>query len=226
MQPNSPYSPYAQAPNQYQAPNAYGAPMAAPAMYRQNVFVPYGATAGPLVSPTLRKLKLTFGIAQLVAMFGGIILLVAGGAIGDDVGGVIAVIGGIMLALWYMLLFASAITNAFWMHRFWSWVPPDQRYTSMWKKYISPGTAVGFMFVPYFNIYWLFVVYLGLPEIMERMRVQYPCSKPPAKNIALVTLIVSMLFFPAAPFLQYMFAKHLEGMAAEMQGRMQGAPAV
>lgn len=58
---------------------------------------------------------------------------------------------------------------------------------------------------------------------MERMRVQYPCSKGPAKTLAILALVIPMVFFPAGPLLQYMFAKHIEEMAAEMQARMPGA---
>jgi hypothetical protein len=217
---------YAAAGNPYaqqQYPNPYAA--GAGPMYRQNVFVPYGATAGPLVGPTLRKLKLGLGITQIVAMLIGFTMLIVGGAIGQDAGAILALVGTLVLTLWYLLIFGAAIVNVIWLYQYWNWIPPDQRYTSMWKKYISPGTAVGFMFIPYFNIYWMFVVYLGIAEILERMRVQYPASRGPAKNLALMALIVPIVFFPAAPFLQYMFAKHVEEMAGDMHRQMQGAAA-
>ena len=73
MQP--PHNPYGQQGSYGQQPyapaNPYAAPAAAPAMYRQNVFVPHGVTAGPLVGPTLRKVKLATGIAQLLALIVG-----------------------------------------------------------------------------------------------------------------------------------------------------------
>jgi hypothetical protein len=192
-------------------------------MYRQNVFVPHGASAGPLPAPALRKWKLAAGIGQIVTLLIGTVMFVAGMAIGDDGGGAVAAGGMAFFGLFYLLLLAYGIVNMVWIYKFWSWIPPEQRYTSMWKKYISPGTAVGFMFIPYFNIYWMFVINLGLADIMERLRVQYPSSKGPAKTLAILAIVVPMVFFPAGPFLQYMFAKHLEEMAAEMQARMGGA---
>lgn len=192
-------------------------------MYRQNVFVPHGHTAGPLVGPTLRKIKLAAGIGQLLTMFVGFGLIFAGNAVRGDEGSALVIAGVLLIGLWYVLLIAYGIVNAIWLYKFWSWIPPDQRYTSMWKKYISPGMAIGFMFVPYFNMYWMFVVYLGIPDIMERLRVQYPCSKGSARTLAILALVISIVFFPAGPFLQYMFAKHVEEMAAEMQARMMGA---
>jgi hypothetical protein len=213
--------PYAQPP--YAPANPYAPP--GPAMYRQNVFVPHGVTAGPLVGSTLRKVKLALGIAQVVTLIAGIVLLVVGATMGDDDGSVVMAVGMGVFGLWYLLLLGYGITNMIWVYQFWSWIPPEQRHTSMWKKYISPGAAIGFMFIPYFNIYWMFVVYLGIADIMERLRVQYPTSKGPAKTLAIVALVVPMVFFPAGPFLQYFFAKHVEEMAAEMQARMNGAVA-
>ena len=69
----------------------------------------------------------------------------------------------------------------------------------------------------------MFVIYLGIADIMERMRVQYPCSKGPAKTMAIMSIVIPMVFFPAGPFLQYFFAKHVEDMAREMHARMMGA---
>jgi preprotein translocase subunit SecG len=221
MQP--PHNPWGQPPPQpYAHANPYAAP--GPAMYRQNVFVPPGTVSEPLVKPTLRKLKLAAGIGQIVTMVVGIVFFVVGAIMSSDGGGdagqVFMILGAVTFGFWYLLVFAAAIANMIWIYKFWSWIPPEQRHTNMWKKYISPGMAIVCMFIPYFNIYWMFVIYLGIADIMERLRVQYPSSKGPAKNLALVTLIVPIVFFPAGPFLQYMFAKHVEEMAAEMQARM------
>lgn len=221
MQP--PFNPYSAQPPYGQQPYAGPNPYAAPQMYRQNVFVPHGASAGPLVGPVLRRVKLAMGIAQIVTMIAAVAFIILGSVMGGDDGGAFAVGGMGLFGLWYLLFFGYAIVNMIWLYQFWSWIPPEQRHTSMWKKYISPGTAVGFMFIPYFNLYWMFVVYLGMADIMERLRVQYPSSKGPAKTLAILTLVIPLVFFPAGPFLQYFFAKHIEEMAKEMQSRMLGA---
>ena len=219
--PPSPYAQqgYAQQGYAHAGPHAYGAPGQ---LYRQNVFVPQGATAGPLVGPTLRKMKLATGIAQLMALFVGIVLLVTGViARGNDSEILLALAAG-FAGLWYLVLCAYSIVNLIWLYKFWSWIPPEERHTNLWKKYISPGTAIGFMFIPYFNIYWMFVVYLGIADIMERLRVQYPSRKGSAKTLAIVTTVIPFVFFPAGPFLQFVFAKHVEEMAREMHARMTG----
>ena len=224
MQPNGPWQPPYQQPQQQQAwgqqPGYIADPYGPQAlMYRENAFVPYGATAGPLPNPVFKKIKLALGIGQIVALLGSVGLMIGGAVIGED-GAPLALVGGAGLGLWYLLLIAHFVLTMMWFHAFWSWVPPEQRWTSMWKKYISPGTFIGFMFIPYFNIYWLFVTYLGLADVMERMRVQYPTNKPPAKTLAIVAIVGGMLFFPVAPFLQYFFQKHLEDMARDMTHTM------
>ncbi len=194
--------------------------IAANPYYRQNLFVPPGAAAGPVPSPTLRKVKLACGIVQIVTLIAAIGCFVAGAAIGGDDGGAFVAIGMVIFSLLYVVLIAYGIMNMIWLYKIWSWIPPEQRHTKMWKKYISPGTALGFMFIPYFNIYWMFVIYLGLCDIFERMQVAYPTSKPSPRNLALMTLIIPIVFFPAGPFMHYFFDTHVEGLALEMQARM------
>jgi hypothetical protein len=222
QQPHDPYGAFQPAPAQPQYP--YGPPpgQAHQPLYRQNGFVPPGASTSPLLGSGLRRAKLALGIVQTVLGLGGVALLVSGAVVGpeEDAGSLLMALGGGLFAFWYLALMAYGIIGMVWTYKFWSWIPPEQRHTSMWKKYISPGQALGFMFIPYFNIYWMFVVYLGIADILERMRVAYPTSRGPAKNLALLRLLVPFVFFPAGPFLDYFFDKHVEGMAADMQARM------
>lgn len=211
MQPRDPHAPY--------APYAPYAPPAPPA-YRQNVLVRAGAGTGPVPGTGLRNAKLALGIGQVVTGTAAMGLLVAGALVGADGGGVLVAVGGAALVLCTMLLLAWAALSLLWVHKFWSWLPPEQRHSSVWKRYISPDQATFYMLIPYFGIFWMFVVYLGMADALERMRVAYPTSKPPAKTIALVYVIGPMVFFPAAPFLEYCFCKHVEGMAMDMQAQM------
>jgi hypothetical protein len=217
-----PYAP--QGPSYPHAPNPYAAP--GPALYRQNVFVPPGEKSGELPSPWLRNTKLALGIVQLSSLLFGIAAFVAAGVVdsGDDDGGALVVAGALLLGVWYLALIAYGLVNLIWVYKFWSWIPTEQRHTKMWKKYISPGTATVLMVVPYFNIYWMFVVYLGICEIFERLAVAYPTDKPSPKNLAIATLVVPLVFFPAGPFLHYLFDKHVEAMAKETAARMAAAP--
>ncbi len=220
--------PYSQSGQSGQAGNPYAPPGGdGQGMYRANVFVPPGTTVGAMPSPVLRKLKLACGIAQLIGLFGGIVAFVAAALMnrdGDvDQGQPLFILGAVLLGGWYLALLAYGILNLVWVYQFWSWIPPEQRHTNHWKKYISPGTALGFMFIPYFNIYWMFIIYLGICDAFDRMRVAYPTDKPTPRNLALAMLIVPLFVFPLGPFLHFAFDKRVEELALEMQTRLQHA---
>lgn len=213
-----PYGPPAPgyAPQPHQAP-----PHQAAALYRVNVFVPPHARGGDVPSPTTRKIKLACGIAQLVMLLFAVMGIAMAAILGDDDGGqAFAIMSVLAFCGWYLALIGYQISNVVWVYKFWSWIPPEQRWTNLWKKYTSPGQAAGFMFIPYFNIYWLFVVYLGICDVFERLRVAYPTDKKSPKDFAVAMLIVSFLFFPAAPFMHYVFAKKCEDLAHDIQARM------
>jgi len=190
-------------------------------LYRQNFFVPPGARTGPVPGPGLRITKLLLGIGQLGLMLLAMMLL-AGAMIVHSRGDreALSIAAFLSFTIWELVIIAYAIVNAVWIYKMWSWIPPEQRHTNLWKKYISPGQALGFMFIPYFNIYWMFVVYLGLGDIFERLRVTYPTQIESPKNLGLAMLICSFVFFPAAPILYFLFAKRCETLALEIQAKL------
>lgn len=195
--------------------NPYAAPEAT-CVYRTNVNVPPHAASGAPVGPLLNRLRLAFGAGHVVT---GMIALggMLAGAIAHDMNVVLGSSLGLLASL--ALFFAWVVVDVIWVYRFWSWIPPRHRYTSLWRRYISPGAACAFMFVPFFNLYWMLVLYLGFDDIMERLRVEVPCSKPPVKMLALMTFIVFIVFWPAAPIVSYLLCRRLEEMAVEMHAR-------
>ena len=73
--------------------------------------------------------------------------------------------------------------------------------------------------VPLFGVFWMLALYLGYDEIMERLRVEASCSKPPVKTLAIITVVVFLVFWPAAPIVSYLLARRLEEMAREIHLR-------
>ena len=57
----------------------------------------------------------------------------------------------------------------------------------------TPGKAVGFLFIPLFNLYWMFVAFYGLAQDMRLYCAQraIPCAANP--TFALITLILLLL---------------------------------
>jgi predicted Zn finger-like uncharacterized protein len=93
--------------------------------------------------------------------WGGLIAIMAGGIIqgvGSDAGGIVVLAGlaGIVFGLIYHLIA---------LYRCWYIIPSSIART-------TPGKAVGLLFVPFFNLYWIFVAVRGLAvdanEFMDR----------------------------------------------------------
>lgn len=71
----------------------------------------------------------------------------------------------------------------------WNAVPHQIRRT-------SPGKAVGFLFIPFFNFYWGFVSYYGLCADLAKAT-----GKPSGEGLGLTYAILNCLcFFVAIPF--------------------------
>lgn len=54
-------------------------------------------------------------------------------------------------------LIASAIYQLMLIYKLWSLIPPQRAET-------TPGKAIGFLFIPFFSIYWIFVAFHGLAK--------------------------------------------------------------
>lgn len=115
-----------------------------------------------------------------------------------------------------LLLLAQLVLGVFWVHKAWSWLPMDQRWTRQWKSWISPDQAAGYMLIPYFHYYWMFVVNLGLCDALERLRVAYPTQTTAPKDLALIACIMQIVCWPLAPIFWLAFTWRVEQMSREM----------
>jgi hypothetical protein len=134
----TPAGPY----NPYAPPPSYANPMAQP--------------AGPITFPYVKRAN--FALACSLAIGGFVILCV--GAFGMEVDGgqylgVTAAIGGVAAMIWGLVLFCI------YLYRAWHVIQP-------WYPRTTPGKAVGFLFIPFFNFYWLFVSYWRWSEDWNR----------------------------------------------------------
>lgn len=80
-------------------------------------------------------------------------------------------------------------------YQLWAAVPVASRST-------TPGKAVGFLFIPFFNLYWYFPSYVGLSKSIERAT-----GKPAANGLAVSYAILSVLnwFMGAIPYVGFLF---------------------
>ena len=94
-------------------------------------------------------------------------------------------------AAWPLLLWAQVL-GLIYLHRAWSLIQPG-------NVQISPGKAIGFLFIPGFNIYWLFVAIGGLPKEWNRVMASHPnLSQAPrlSSGIAIAACLVPVIGIP------------------------------
>jgi hypothetical protein len=84
----------------------------------------------------------------------------------------------------------SLITWAVFHYGLWQLVPDQYRET-------TPGKAVGFLFIPLFNCYWVFRSYLGVNRGLNRMADDHSLP-PPRANLGLAT--AAAVFFVLTVF--------------------------
>jgi hypothetical protein len=139
---NSPYAPY--------NANPYAAPQAGYPAY-----APVGSHGA--------SLKWIY----LVALIGSFVFYGAGVAFADSASDDAAgIIGGLAIFAAVGFFIARYVIGLVWLYKSWSAVPPELRMSRS-GRVISPGQAVGYMFIPFYNLYWVFAANLGLCDAID-----------------------------------------------------------
>jgi len=73
-----------------------------------------------------------------------------------------------------------ALTVCVYLYSCWSALPKSMRFT-------SPGKAVGFLFIPVFNVFWIFVITIKLAEHLHEWQVR--CNMTPVRNLIPVAYV-------------------------------------
>ncbi len=136
---------------------------------------------------------------------------------GDDPGGLIAlpIIGAFFLVL-------VPIGALVWLYKAWASIPPDMRYTDSGKA-MTPGSAIGFLFIPLFNLYWVFVANVGLCEAVNRTLVSRGGQPRAPKGLAIAACIAHLVPYCnllVSPILWTIYMVMLDGARKDMVNRV------
>lgn len=122
-----------------------------------------------------------------------------------------------VVVLGVLLMYVQVAIGLFWVYRTWSWLPPDQRWTSRWSGVISPQAAALFLLIPYFHYYWMFVINGGVCDAMDRLRVHYRTSEGAPKGLAIAACVTQLFIpIPVAGILWILYARRIQRMTEEM----------
>lgn len=103
--------------------------------------------------------------------------------------GWVMALGFIGLA-WFVAFVVMVVFACILLYRYWAVIAQHGART-------TPGKAVGFLFIPLFNLYWMFVAYHGLAKDIDAYLDRNRASRAPrpTTGFILVTLIVGLLTF-------------------------------
>ena len=76
----------------------------------------------------------------------------------------------------------------------------------------TPGKAIGFLFIPFFNVYWIFVAVYGLSQDWNRITTSYPNLQGAPRmgeGLFLTYIIGSLVFFPLGFILWFIVYKQI-----------------
>lgn len=143
------------------------------------------AVDGPIVpAGSAMKWLYVAGIAGAWVFMGvGYGILAAMESSGEEPGAALALVG--IGALFLVLAPIGALT---WLYKAWSSVPPDMRCTEQ-GKWVTPGQAIGFLFIPLFNLYWIFIANVGLCEAINRTLVARGGQPRAPKGLAIAACV-------------------------------------
>ena len=70
------------------------------------------------------------------------------------------------MGIGYVLIIVGGILGMIYVYRAWFSIQPGGAQT-------TPGKAVGFLFIPFFSLYWIFIAYPGWAKDWNRIRQSY-----------------------------------------------------
>ncbi|MES2982368.1 MAG: DUF4339 domain-containing protein [Verrucomicrobiota bacterium] len=107
-------------------------------------------------------------------------------------------LGGILLFIGCMVYMVSWIPFYIYLYRAWFCLQAGGPQT-------TPGKAVGFLFIPFFSIYWIFVGIYGLPKDWNRIVSSYDDLKaaPRLSETTFLLFCIGMFIFPLAVIMMF-----------------------
>ena len=132
-------------------------------------------------------------LSTLLLIFGFILLIVGQESYEDG----LVILGGVLFALAVVLWIWLVVIVYIYIYRMWWMLPASYART-------SPGKAVGFCFIPVFNLYWVFVVYYGWSKDYNRFLQETgrPFSRRMPEGLFLTMCVLIVL--GAIPFINYL----------------------
>ncbi len=90
---------------------------------------------------------------------------------------------GLIPVLGFPMLIAGIVLGCIMLYRFWNQIQDGHQRT-------SPGKAIGFLFIPFFNLYWVFVAVQGLSMDLNAYLRRYGVNVPAVSETLALTYCI------------------------------------
>ncbi len=132
----------------------------------------------------------------LGSFVGGLIALVVLVVIGGLIAGLVgpksdagAIVGSLLILIGVIPYLFGVVVGVFiFTYKMWQVIPPGYGRT-------TPGKAVGFLFIPFYNYYWVFVAYNGFAKDLNH------CAGRPLLSEGLAMTVSVFFLLTAIPYL-------------------------
>jgi hypothetical protein len=175
--------------------NPYAPPQDVPPQYADPGGTAQGNALRPVGTggPWIRWVLLTSYVCAILSFGVGAILIQPDatgrvpnwGLLGLGIAEMLMIIGVLCAMTYGALIFV-------WVGLSWAMIPPPGRRTESGRA-ISPALAVGLLFIPLFNLYWVFVQSRGLCDALNRQLGSLGVTRRAPRGLAMAASIVQVL---------------------------------
>ncbi len=136
----------------------------------------------------MKTLSKRFYIASIIGGFAGsFILFLASMALTPSYNDAAVILGVIFLPIGFCVMIYGVVIYALFIHKMWTSVPLKYART-------TPGKAVGFLFIPLFNLYWMFQAIWGWTKDFNQYSSENNiCDQKMPEKIALAMCILAIV---------------------------------
>ena len=128
----------------------------------------------------------------------------------------------VFLSINMLTSIGTSVVGLVWLGLAWAALPPQYRVTKS-GKVMTPGSVVGFMFIPCFSLYWMFPANVGLCEALDYLLVYYGSPRRAPRSLAIaacVCYLVPCTTLMVAPILWFIFMWKIDDAMKELLPRL------
>jgi hypothetical protein len=124
----------------------------------------------------------------LIGLFIGIMLIALGAIKNPDEHATIIIIG-------FLLTLISSVLAIIMLYNLWDFTIKESKFQGIKAPIESPGKAVGFLFIPLFNLYWIFKSIGNLPIILNKISIQRTGKSIIPHDLGIIISILTLMAF-------------------------------